>query len=383
MGRKGVVRSRPGKALNQARAKGKRKAYMLARQGRRAGPMVVASPMLASGVSEASNSFALHSVLLGSNPNGARVSMYNSLQRILVVGEGDFSWALSLAVAMGGDNVTATCYDSRRELFEKYATALDNVTTLRQLGVRASRRCYAVLCRLWQPKRAARRHHTLVGACVPPQAQVLYDVDATALHTCEQLLNMRPRRKFHRVVFNFPHMGGGSTEEDVQANQGLLRGFFASAMRVISRRGGEIHVALRSNSFYDSWKIEEQATSAGVVLKRCVVAAAQQPCRQWNVPRHMLIRTCVPPPPPPAPPPLLLKTSTATSRNALTPQLARAQTQLGRRCMSLGSPVRVLGVRLGRPLSRALHVPVPVPVPVPVHRPFLWMMTANERRRKH
>lgn len=72
----------------------------------RKGQLVVATPSEMStaagsvGVSAAAASFALHSVLLQSNPNRSRVSGYTDKQNILLVGEGDFSWALSLAVTL-------------------------------------------------------------------------------------------------------------------------------------------------------------------------------------------------------------------------------------------------------------------------------------------
>ena len=105
---------------------------------------------------------------------------------------------------------------------------------------------------------------------------MLYGVDATALEANEELFklpahaprNARPKlRRFHRVVFNFPHAGGGSTRADVEVNQELLRDFFASAGRVI-RRNGEVHVALRRSPFYQSWKIKDQGEAAGLAFLR-------------------------------------------------------------------------------------------------------------------
>lgn len=114
------------------------------------------------------------------------------------------------------------------------------------------------------------------------QATVVYGVDATALEANAELYslpphaprNARPKlRRFHRVVFNFPHAGGGSTRADVAVNQQLLRDFFASAGRVI-RRNGEVHVSLRRSPFYQSWKIKEQAEAAGLAFLRYAAARA-------------------------------------------------------------------------------------------------------------
>ena len=45
---------------------------------------------------------------------------FQAEDRILLVGEGDFSFAKSIVEEHGCCDVTATCFDSQTELFEKY-----------------------------------------------------------------------------------------------------------------------------------------------------------------------------------------------------------------------------------------------------------------------
>jgi 25S rRNA (uracil2634-N3)-methyltransferase len=172
------------------------------------------------------NDFALHfsdQVLLQGGPQ--HLGPYSSRHKILVVGDGDLTFSLSLASALGGGKIVATTFDSFYELRKKYKGAPATVGALEAVG-----------------------------------ATVLHDVDATRMHA--QLED----GKFHRIVFNFPHIGG-ATQEDVLLNQELLRDFFANA-RPRLNAAGECHVALRRTLFYDSWDIVAQAERSGLRLVR-------------------------------------------------------------------------------------------------------------------
>lgn len=101
-----------------------------------------------------------------SNPNPKHLGPFSDRQRILVVGDGDLSFSLAVAVFLvrngasfcmlkprstadmfvvmrcncqGGKNVIATCYDSQQELRDKYPNALVNVDALKTAGVRVIR----------------------------------------------------------------------------------------------------------------------------------------------------------------------------------------------------------------------------------------------------
>ncbi|TFK70440.1 hypothetical protein BDN72DRAFT_896446 [Pluteus cervinus] len=130
---------------------------------------------------------------------------FKPTDKILLVGEGDFSFARALVVdpPSGSElsylppgNITATAYDSEVECYEKYPRSQEIVETLRQLGV-----------------------------------EVLFGVDATRL---ERLSSLKGR-KWDRIVWNFPHAGKGITDQDrnILSNQVLLLGFLRSAAKLL------------------------------------------------------------------------------------------------------------------------------------------------------
>ncbi|XP_054819067.1 heavy metal-associated isoprenylated plant protein 41-like [Prosopis cineraria] len=96
------------------------------------------------------------------------IKHYSSKHKILLVGEGDFSFSLCLAKAFGSaSNMVATSLDSKGELIMNYySRALDNLLELKKLG-----------------------------------CTILHNGDA---HT----MNKHPSpadQLFDRIVFNFPH----------------------------------------------------------------------------------------------------------------------------------------------------------------------------------
>ncbi|KAI9990088.1 hypothetical protein PInf_020398 [Phytophthora infestans] len=175
---------------------------------------------------------AIFSLTASSNPNPKNLGPFSDRQRILVVGDGDFSFSLSLAVFLGGKNLVATCFDSKLDLKEKYPNALLNCDALETAG-----------------------------------AEVHFDVDATHLEKESWLDGAQPLQS---IVFNFPHLGG-ATEEDVANNQKLLRDFFYSTRRYLHPTHGQALVSLRNTLFYNRWKIQEQAAASGFKLKRTEV----------------------------------------------------------------------------------------------------------------
>jgi len=151
--------------------------------------------------------------------------------KILLIGEGDFSYALGLALSLGGSNILATSYDSLRELNKKYADCKSILNRLKTTG-----------------------------------AQVLHGIDGTKLPECFERLGENKTQSFDRIVFNFPHLGG-SLPKDVIKNQEMLRQFIGSSRNLLTANG-EIHIALRDTLFYQSWQIERLANSRGFELKR-------------------------------------------------------------------------------------------------------------------
>ncbi|KAJ8754828.1 hypothetical protein K2173_015340 [Erythroxylum novogranatense] len=133
------------------------------------------------------------------------VKHYSSDHRILLVGEGDFSFSLSLAVSFGsGSNIVATSRDTLGALIKKYKKVESNLETLKYLG-----------------------------------ASVLHGVDATQMQRHESLR----MHKFDRIVFNFPHAGFHGREDNpgvIEMHRNLLRGFFSNAIHMLEMDGEEL-----------------------------------------------------------------------------------------------------------------------------------------------
>ncbi|KAJ2497985.1 hypothetical protein IWW47_003540 [Coemansia sp. RSA 2052] len=133
---------------------------------------------------------------------------YRKHNAILLVGEGNFSFAHSIAKRLGsGVNITATAYDSQQIVAQKYTDdAAKHIAEFEALG-----------------------------------GTVLYDIDGTALENHSELKG----RSFTHIVFNFPHAGAGIKDQtkNIQTNQLLMVGFFTSAQRYLT--AGALPVAAR------------------------------------------------------------------------------------------------------------------------------------------
>lgn len=152
--------------------------------------------------------------------------------RILLVGEGDFSFAKSIVEHHSCYDVTATCLDSKEGLFEKY-------------------------------KPQAEQH---IQYLEDEGQTVLYDVDATNLDSIKAL---RKGNLFRAMVFNFPHVGGKSKDvnRQVRFNQELLVKFFTSAIPLIEP-SGTIIVTLFEGEPYTLWNIRDLARHSGLEVQK-------------------------------------------------------------------------------------------------------------------
>ncbi|KAL7274329.1 hypothetical protein RUND412_002774 [Rhizina undulata] len=155
---------------------------------------------------------------------------YDTEDRILLVGEGDFSFSKSLIEHHGMLNVTATSYDSETDLKNKYPQAEENVAFLRE-----------------------------------NDAVVICSVDATKLNKTKSL----KKKKFDVVVFQFPHVGGLTKDMDrqIRSNQELLLGFFTAAKELLIPTGTTV-VTLFEGSPYNLWDIRRLAKSMGLKSQR-------------------------------------------------------------------------------------------------------------------
>ncbi|KAL7130720.1 hypothetical protein ABFS83_13G152700 [Erythranthe nasuta] len=142
---------------------------------------------------------------------------------MLLVGEGDFSFAASFATAFGNaSNIVATSLDSQ---------AAANVCLLKDKG-----------------------------------CTVIHGVDATTMSQHPSLMH----QKFDRIVFNYPHAGFPRTEHDIlikyrTLHKEVVRGFLRNGREMLTRRG-EIHVTHKIGEPFSQWGIEELGREVGLVL---------------------------------------------------------------------------------------------------------------------
>ncbi|XP_073059706.1 uncharacterized protein At4g26485-like [Primulina eburnea] len=158
------------------------------------------------------------------------IKHYSNRHEILLVGEGDFSFAACLARAFGhASNIVATSLDTKEMLAVKHPTAAANLVELENKG-----------------------------------CTVIHRVHASTM--CEHPL--LKNRLFDRIVFNFPHAGFTYKETNtmqIQLHQEVVRGFLRNAARMVKiRESGEVHVTHKTEYPFSAWEIKKLGKQAGL-----------------------------------------------------------------------------------------------------------------------
>jgi len=159
---------------------------------------------------------------------------YHGALRVLMIGDGNLTFALALTTLTGGDG--------RGVVATTNASAEAN----------------------------ARRHGSetkeALEAC---GARVVFGVECENLKAKAKAL-VSTKEGFDRVVFNFPDCGFGRVGAmSVRAQRELLTSFFVNAPGLL-KANGEMHVTLQTGAPYSLWNIEGVGMKAGVVLKTVI-----------------------------------------------------------------------------------------------------------------
>lgn len=160
----------------------------------------------------------------------------NSGRKIwLVVGDGDLSYSAYLARSLPADtSLIATVLEDQASHLQIYKNSLQNSESIQSAHGQ----------------------------------KVQFGVDATCLES------KYPKESFHRIIFNFPHWRGKANN---RYNRKLLDAFLASAVNVLDKKKGEIHMALcqgqggmeakSMQQWRRSWLAAEFAANHGLLLK--------------------------------------------------------------------------------------------------------------------
>ncbi|XP_074369615.1 uncharacterized protein At4g26485-like [Apium graveolens] len=168
---------------------------------------------------------------MGGRAREKSVKHYSSKHKILLVGEGDFSFSKCLATAFGtAANMTATSLDNKEWLQRKHRQAMANVEELKNMG-----------------------------------CTIIHGVSAHRMKDHPQLQS----KYFDRVVFNFPHSGFSHRAEDsyhmIKRHRKLVWAFLINASEMLTKKG-QIHVTHKTTYPYSEWDIEGLAEEAGLRL---------------------------------------------------------------------------------------------------------------------
>ncbi|CAM8944658.1 unnamed protein product [Rhodiola kirilowii] len=150
------------------------------------------------------------------------ITHYSISNKILLVGEGDFSFGACLARAFGSaKNITATSLDPIGAVM-KYNDARDNLGKLLELG------CH-----------------------------IIHGVDALYMRRHPALRT----HKFDRIVFNFPHGGFQYREDDqrqITLHQDVVSGFLKSARKMLTEEG-QVHLTHKTTAPFNLWCVNSLA----------------------------------------------------------------------------------------------------------------------------
>ena len=176
--------------------------------------------------------------------NKVYCGLYNQSQCILTLGDGDFSFTLSLSNEFcrhkpsGNGTIVATSHESRDSILRTYPSSIQILDKLRNQSV-----------------------------------VVLHDVDATNLQN-NKIISTTYLHYFDVVIWNFPcvrveHGQDGQISE-LEANISLLSNFFANIKEYL-KDGGEVHITHKTIEPFCWWDICGIASKYNFTLQGTVI----------------------------------------------------------------------------------------------------------------
>ena len=188
--------------------------------------------------------------------------------RVLLLGEGNFSFSLCLARRLSDSSppatVVATSFDSRGELESKYADSFPHV-----LGQLQSSCIVKVL-------HAVDATRPLNWQLRPPHAVTTHGNNSSSNDDDE---DVAMPDEFDHIIFNFPHLG----KEDCAAHASMLGHIMHSAKSVMAPHA-TLYITL-SQQQAQLWRIEEMGSLNGLCMMQSV-AMNKDAWPQWELKRH-------------------------------------------------------------------------------------------------
>lgn len=191
-----------------------------------------------------------------------KLSNFHEDDKVLLLGEGNFSFAVALAKHNLTITITATCYETSSILHD---STKENVDFLRDNGqYRDAKLDYKKKTQLHFLQEKF-RFFPFLGI------RVMLGVDATNIADHPLLKN----ETFNKIIFNFPHVGG---KMRIDKNRELIRTFFVNVgqflkadglilMTLCDGQGGTL-ADRTQRRWDDSWKVKEMAAHGNFILDR-------------------------------------------------------------------------------------------------------------------